>query len=486
MNFDSPFLEAASFEISDSTGSDGKSSATNSSQSTPQGSDDDDSSDQEQVLKPPFQTPRGVHDVLPADHEYHTFIKKIVRHRCRQAGFRRISTPVFEFTSVFTRSIGEGTDIVSKEMYTFEDRKGRSLTLKPESTAGVCRAYIQNGMHVLPQPVELFYFEPHFRYDRPQAGRYRQFWQFGFEIIGEKDPALDAQAIFLAHKIYEDLGIVSSLNLQINNIGDSESRKTYIEALKDYYYGKERYLSEEDKSRLKINPLRILDSKNEDTIILNQSAPKFKDYLTKESQEFDEELKEYLIELGMSFTENPTLVRGLDYYSQTVFEFWDQKRGAQNAVGGGGRYDGLIELMGGQPTPAIGFAMGIERVIAQMKRDKIRVPHKDNLHVFVAQLGRQAKKKCLPLIAELRERGVKTMGALGKGAIKNQLRLADKFKVPYAIIIGLTEEREGTAIIRDMVKGTQITLPHNKVVEEIIKRIGVKNLDFYDPGEPVE
>ncbi|MGL5830877.1 MAG: histidine--tRNA ligase [Candidatus Altimarinota bacterium] len=433
----------------------------------------------------PYQTSKGVHDILPADHDYFTFIKKVVRHRSRQAGFKRITTPIFESTEVFKRTLGDATDVVTKEMYTFEDKKGRSLTLRPEGTAGVIRAYIQHNMQSWAQPVELYYIEPFFRYERPQAGRYRQFWQFGFEMIGELDPALDAQTILLAYRIYQDLGIMKSLKLQINNIGDLESRKRYTEALRDYYFGKERYLSEEDKSRLEKNPLRILDSKNEDTIILNQSAPKFVDFLSAESIAFHEEVKEYLTDLNITFVENNNLVRGLDYYSQTVFEFWDEKKGAQNSVGGGGRFDGLVELMGGPATPAIGFAMGLERVIAQMKRQKVRVPSKDDLHVFVAQLGKEAKKICLPLIDKLRERGIKSMGALGKGAIKNQLRLADKFKAPYTVLIGLTEVREGTAIIRDMRVGTQVTVPFDKVVEEMIKRIGQKNLDFYDPTEPI-
>ncbi len=436
-------------------------------------------------LNPPFQTPKGVHDILPPDHEYHTYIKKIVRHRCRQAGFKRITTPIFEFTEVFKRSVGEATDIVSKEMYTFEDKKGRSLTLKPESTAAICRAYIQHGMHNLPQPVELFYVEPHFRYERPQAGRYRQFWQFGFEVIGETDPALDAQAILLCYRIYQDLGIADTVKLQINNIGDLQSRKVYAEALRDYYYGKERYLSEEDRARLVKNPLRILDSKNEDTIILNQSAPKFKDFISKESQDYHDEVLEYLTDLKIPYVTNETLVRGLDYYNQTVFEFWDERKGGQNSVGGGGRYDGLMEILGGQPTPAIGFAMGLERVIAQMKRFKVRVPSKDHLHVFVAQLGREAKKVCLPLINDLREHGVKTLGALGKGAFKNQLKIADRFKAPFCILIGLTEVRESTAIIRDMTLGTQTTVKMDRVVPEIIKRIGEKNLDFYNPKDPM-
>lgn len=430
-----------------------------------------------------FQLPKGVHDILPRDHEYYTYIKKCLRHRARQAGFRRISTPMFEYTEVFKRSIGESSDIVSKEMYTFQDRKERSLTLKPEGTAAVCRSYIENGMNQWPQPVLLYYFEPHFRYDKPQKGRYRQFWQFGFEIIGEKDAALDAQLIQLANKINDDLGVSALFELQLNNIGTPESRKKYIQALQDYYVGKERSLCENCKIRLNANPLRLLDCKEEDCQILAQLAPAMNQHLEKESLEFHEELKGYLDEIGIKYTENPKLMRGLDYYTQTVFEFWDKEEGAQNAIGGGGRYDGLIELMGGQATAAVGYAAGVERLIANMKREKIRVPSKDDLHVFVAQLGNEAKRKCLPLIEDLREAGIKTMGALGKGSINVQLRIANKFQVMYTVLIGITEVREGTAIIRNMEKGTQETVKMEKVVGKLVKLIGEKNLDTYSPGE---
>lgn len=441
--------------------------------------------DESIVQVPPFQTPKGVHDILPADYEYFTYIKKVVRHRARQAGFRRLTTPVFEFTEVFKRSIGDTSDIVSKEMYTFEDRKGRSLTLKPEGTAGVVRSYIQNNMNQWPQPVMLYYFEPHFRYDRPQKGRYRQFWQFGFEIIGESDAALDAQMIQLALKIYQDLGVHKVLKLQINTIGTAEARKTYVQVLQDYYVGKERSLCEDCRNRLQTNPMRLLDCKQEDCKILAQLAPAMRDYLDKESLEFHEELKGYLDEMGIAYEENPKLVRGLDYYAKTVFEFVEMEKGeaSQNALGGGGRYDGLIELMGGQATPAVGMAAGIERVIASMKREKVRVPSKDDLHVFVAQLGNEAKRKCLPLIEKLREAGLKTMGALGKGSINVQLRIADKFKVPYTVLIGITEVREGTAIIRDMSKGIQETAKMEDVVDRLVELIGEEELDKYSPGE---
>lgn len=435
------------------------------------------------AMLPPFQNPKGVHDILPRDHEFHTYIKKVIRHRARQAGFRRITTPIIEYTEVFKKGIGDDSDIVSKEMYTFQDRKGRSLTLKPEGTAGVARSFIQHGMNQWPKPVMLYYYEPHFRYDRPQKGRYRQFWQFGFEVIGESDPALDAQVIYLAHKINSDLGVAHRFSLQLNTIGTKESRKKYLQALEDFYVGKERAVPPEYRDLIRTNPMRLLDKKDEDCKILADLAPDVRDYLDKNSLIFHEELKGYLDELNIKYEENPKLVRGLDYYNNTVFEFWDGTESEQNSVAGGGRYDGLVELFGGQPTPAVGYACGVERLIASMKIEKIRVPSKDNLHVFVAQLGNEAKRKCLPLIDKLREAGLKTMGALGKGSINIQLKLADKFQVPFTVLIGITEVREGTAIIRDMKKGVQETVKMDKVVERLVELIGEEDLDTYSPGE---
>ncbi len=430
-----------------------------------------------------MQTPNGIHDILPKDHEFFTFIKKVARHRFRQAGFRRITTPVIEHTEVFQRGVGEDTDIVSKEMYTFEDRSGRSLTLKPEGTAGAVRAYIQHGMKEWPQPVELYYIEPHFRYDRPQKGRYRMFWQIGAEIIGESDPALDVQCIFIAYKMFKDLGIDKRISLQINNIGSQKSREKYREALLNYYSGKERSLCDDCRRRLSSNPLRLLDCKVEDCQILARLAPQFADYRTPEDQAFHDLVKSFLDELGIVYTENPQLVRGLDYYTQTVFEFWDSEVGSQNAVGGGGRYDGLVELMGGSETPAVGFALGIERLINQMKAANVNVPSKDEVHVFVAQLGDEAKKKCLRIIDNLREAGIRTVGALGKGSMKAQLRLADKFQVPYCLILGATEVRDGVILVRDMAKGQQHPVPMTEIVPEMIRLLGEDKLDRYSPGE---
>ncbi|MBT7484649.1 histidine--tRNA ligase, partial [Candidatus Peregrinibacteria bacterium] len=311
------------------------------------------------------------------------------------------------------------------------------------------------------------------------------FWQFGYEIIGESDPALDAQVIQLSHKIFEDLGIAHLLELQINSIGCAACREEYITQLQNYYVGKERSLCDRCVGRLEKNPLRLLDCKEEDCQILAQLAPQLKMYLCKDCKEFHGKVLEFLEASEIKYVENDKLVRGLDYYTRTVFEFWDRTQGAQNAVGGGGRYDGLMEMIGGPHTPGLGAAFGMERIILNMKREKIHVPSKDDLHIFVAQLGDDAKKRCLNLIWELRERGVKTVGALGKGSMKAQLRLADKFNVPYTLILGITEVRENTIIIRDMAKGQQRIIPFDTVIDEVVKLIGEKNLDKYSPGELV-
>lgn len=430
-----------------------------------------------------YRTPKGTHDALPEDQQYMTYIKKAVRHRARQAGYKRIETPMFENKAIFERGIGEHTDVVEKELFLVRGKhktdEEAEFALRPEFTAGICRSYIENGMQLLPQPVELYSIGPCFRYDRPQKGRYRQFHQFDFEVIGLKDPSLDAQLIQVLTKILSDLRILNRLSLQINNIGSAENRKAYVAALKDFFIGKERNLPELDRSRLETNPLRLLDSKEEDTQILLKTAPKFEQFLDDESKEYHETVLEYLTELDIPYTENSLLVRGLDYYTQTVFEFWDASAGAQNAIGGGGRYDGLMELLGGQPTPGIGFACGVERVIWHMKEAGVEAPNKDQVDVFVAQLGPSAKKQCLKLISELRERGVHTIGALGEASLKSQMRLADKFGSRYTLLLGQMEVKDGTIILRDMAAGKQKQIKFNDAIPQIIKLIGEKNLDTY-------
>lgn len=428
------------------------------------------------MSSPKFQSPKGVHDILPDDHLYFSFVKKVVRHRCREAGFRRITTPIFENVDVFTHSIGDTSDIVEKEMFVFESKSGKRLALKPEGTAGVVRAYLQHGMQQLPQPVELYYIEPHFRYNRPQKGRYRQFHQFGFEIIGESDPAIDAQIIYLAHKINQDLGIADRLTLQINTIGCPDCRKQYREDLINYYTGKERSLCKDCQNRLHRNPLRLLDCKEEDCRILASMAPKFETVIDDVCKEHHALVKEYLHELKISYTENPQLVRGLDYYTRTVFEFWSKSEGAQNATGGGGRYDGLIEMMGGNDTPAIGYAAGMERVIDYMKEAGVRPPNKDRIHVFIAQLGHIAKKRSLSLLNELRENGINAVGSAGKASISSQMKVADRMKARYSLILGQIEVQENTIILRNMDKGSQEILPLDTIVDAVVEKIGDNSL----------
>ena len=428
------------------------------------------------MSSPQFQSPKGVHDVLPNDHLYFSFIKKVVRHHSRRAGYRRISPPMFENVEVFKRSSGEFSDVVEKEMFTFKTKGGKLLGLRPEGTAGVVRAYLEHGMQQLPKPVELYYIEPFFRYNRPQKGRYRQFHQFGVEVIGEADPAIDAQVIYTVYRIHQDLGIADQMVMQLNTIGSSEDRKKFKEELVHYYTGKERSLCEDCKRRLQQNPMRLLDCKEEDCQILASLAPKMQQSMSEESVEHFELVKEYLAELKVPYELNPMLVRGLDYYTHTVFEFWTKKNGAQNSVGGGGRYDGLVELMGGQQTPAIGYAGGLERLIECMKETGIRPPNKDKVDVFVAQLGLVAKKKSLPLINQLRDYGINTVGAIGKSSMKGQMSLADRLNARYSLILGAVEVREKTIILRDMVKGSQETIPIEGIVEKVAELVGGKRL----------
>ncbi|OGJ83436.1 histidine--tRNA ligase [Candidatus Peribacteria bacterium RIFOXYC2_FULL_58_10] len=435
------------------------------------------------MSQPLFRTPKGTHDVLPEDHQYMTYIKKAVRHRARQAGYKRIDPPMFENRAVFERGIGEHTDIVEKELFLVTshhaDEDEAEFALRPEFTAGICRSFVENGMQQLPQPVEFYAIGQCFRHDRPQKGRYRQFHQFDLEVIGLKDPSLDAQLIHVVTKIFSDLKFLERMELHINNIGTAENRKAYADALRDYFIGKERNLPELDRERLTTNPLRLLDSKEGDTQILLKSAPTLEQFLSPESKEYHATVLDYLKELKIPYIEDTRLVRGLDYYTQTVFEFWDKETGAQNAVGGGGRYDGLIELFGGKPTPGVGFAGGMERMIWQMKQAGVQVPHKDQVDVFVAQLGPEAKKKCLTLISNLREKGVHTLGALGEASLKSQMRLADKFEARYTLLLGKMEVKGGTIILRDMKAGKQKEISYAQAIPTIVKLLGEQALDTY-------
>ncbi|PIQ77840.1 histidine--tRNA ligase [Candidatus Peregrinibacteria bacterium CG11_big_fil_rev_8_21_14_0_20_41_10] len=429
-------------------------------------------------------SPEGMHDILPDDHEYFTYMKKVVRHRCRQAGFRRITTPMLERAETYKKALPEGIDKVNRGMFGMRDTDGNDLVLRSSGTVGIARAYVEHAFEQMPQPIELYYIETFARDTKIKPGQYKQFTQFGFEVIGESDPALDAQVIYTAHKINQDFGIAKNLRLQINNLGDEETQKEYKDALRNYYMGKERSLCFDCQEWMEKDPLQLLSCMEEDCVILKELAPKIDQYWNEQSKEYHASLMRFLDELGIEYTNNLHLVRKLHYYSGTVFEFWDDKKGREFTIGGGGRYDNLIQRLGGdQPTPAVNYAAGMERIVRKMKINKTKVPSKDDLHVFVAQLGEGAKIKCLKLLTELRERGVKAMGAIGRGSMKEQIAMAERFKVPYMTLMGLTEVREGQIIIREMTKGQQVHVPLEDAMDEIIKRIGKENLDTYTPDE---
>lgn len=419
------------------------------------------------------QTLRGFKDVLPAEQKYWDLIHSKVREFARDYGFDRIELPLLEDTGLFVRSVGKETDIVGKEMFTFTDQGGDSVSLRPEATAQVARAYINHGMLNLPQPVKLYYMGSMFRYERPQSGRYRQFTQFGFEILGDLHPVLDAQIITMTYKFFKEIGI--NVYIQINSIGCRDCRKNYKVQLVNYYKTQKAHLCEVCKVRLGKNPLRLLDCKEEKCIAISEDAPQIVDWLCEGCKNHFVKVLEFLDAAEIPYNLNSHLVRGLDYYTKTVFEVWpdaaDKK--AQNALCGGGRYDELVEMLGGRPTPAVGVAPGIERIILKIKELNINVPEKERPDVFVAQLGEAAKRKCLVLFEQLRNEGIKVAESFSKDGLKNQLDNANKLGVKYCLILGQKELSEGTILLRDMEGGIQETINYNKALKEIKKRLGL-------------
>jgi len=402
-----------------------------------------------------YQAPRGTSDILPHDQAYWRHIEETVADICRLYGYQRIDTPVFEDSGLFVRSIGQETDIVEKEMYSFNDHGGELLTLRPEGTAPVCRAYLEHGMHNLPQPVKLYYITPIFRYERPQAGRFRQHWQFGFEGLGSSDPALDAEIIEMACVLYRRLGLRDTV-LKLNSIGCRNCRPQYLKCLEEYYSKKVDLLCPDCKRRLERNTLRLLDCKQESCMPLTEQAPKSSDSLCAECQDHFDFLKKYLVILDLEFDLDHRLVRGLDYYTRTVFEIQPLgEKGAQSTLGGGGRYDDLMEEIGGRPTPGVGFATGIERMILNIKRQGIVVPPLPQPTTFVAFLGQEAKDKAMDYVAQMRREGIGAILASGNRSLKAQLRHANALGATSAIIIGEDELRDGMIVWRDMTRGDQ-------------------------------
>lgn len=432
-------------------------------------------------MKPPYQAPRGMRDILPEEQIYWMHIERVLCKAVQEFGFQRIVTPTVEFAPLFTRGVGEGTDIVDKEMYEFVSRGGDRLALRPEFTAGIVRAFIQNGMHVWPKPVKLFAQGPVFRYDRPQEGRYREHFQASFEVFGENDPIMDAQLIQMAHRVLVAVGL-KDIQFQVNTLGSSEDQKEYRKLLVSYFKSKQAKLCRDCKRRLTINPLRILDCKEERCQQVVFGAPQSVDHLSQESHDHFKFLLEYLDELEVPYDINSRLVRGLDYYTGTVFEIWAglpavttalQAGGAEGkkmALGGGGRYNGLVKALGGDNVPAIGFGLGLDRIVLQMKQEKTRVHQEPKPRVFLAQLGELAKKKSLKLFAMLEKNGILVAESFGRGGLKAQLRQASKLGVEITIILGQKEALDETVIVKEMLGGSQETVSQERVVD-IVKKL---------------
>jgi histidyl-tRNA synthetase len=413
-----------------------------------------------------YQAPRGTQDVLPADEPYWDAVLAAAARLSREFGYGRINTPVFEEASLFTRGVGDATDIVQKEMYVFEDRGGQELALRPEGTAPICRAYLEHGMHNQPQPVRLYYAAPNFRYDRPQAGRYRQHHQFGVEAIGEADASVDAEVVELLWRLYEDLGL-TDLTLHLNSIGDKECRPAYLEVLRKYYEDKLDRVCEDCRARYERNPLRLLDCKQERCQPVIAGAPAFTDHLCYACAAHFDDLKSYLEAVGIPFSLNPRLVRGLDYYTRTVFEVEPKEEGGQSSIGGGGRYDGLMELLGGPPTPGIGFGTGIERIIINMKRQEAPVPMPEGVRVYVALQTPEARVQAFRLASELRRKGVPATVGASDRSLKSQMRHADGLGAEYVAIIGERELREGSVTLKRLATGEQETVAAGDVVARV-------------------
>jgi len=443
--------------------------------------------------KSKFQTPTGMHDILPEEQKYFQEVYKVVKCIADFYKFGEIITPIVEEAELFFRGVGGSTDIVKKQMYTLRTKGGDWLALRPEGTASIVRSYIEHGMYNLPQPIKLWYFGPFFRYEKPQAGRYRQFWQFGFEVLGEKNPAIDAQIIQIFYKILEELKF-EDLIIQMNSIGDFQCRPYYKRLLVNYLKSRQSSLCVDCRHRFKENPLRIFDCKEEKCQKIVEFAPQTIDHLCKECHEHLKEVLEFLDNLNLSYQLNPHLVRGLDYYTKTVFEIFSTEEKpssllpnssekqevknnivssflAKNALAGGGRYDTLVKLLGGRDVPSCGGAAGVERIIELMKIKKIKPSKPSRPKIFLAQLGKRAKRESLKLVEEFRGAKVPVAVALDKDSLRAQLKLADRMGVKYTLILGQKEVVEGEILIRDMKTGKQRASRIKGIVREMRKKI---------------
>lgn len=438
---------------------------------------------------------RGMKDVLFSESKYWDLVIKKARDLSTIYGFQPIATPILEFTDLYERSTGKETDIVSKEMYSFIDRGEDKITLRPEATPGIVRAYVEHGMFNLPQPVKMFWMGPLFRHEKPQSGRLRQHTQFDLEVFGDESPVADTQLILIAYNFFSELQI--NVQVQINSIGCPDCRKAYIDKLAAYYKerGKRSRMCNDCRKRLVKNPLRILDCKEEECQALREEAPQIVDFLCEGCREHFIKVLEYLDEQDIPYNLNPFLVRGLDYYVRTVFEITpidedapavdeDSEEEAnsgqpstrrQASLGGGGRYDGLVEQMGGRPTAGCGFGIGLERVILKIKEMNIPIKEDNENIVFIAQLGAQAKRKAMVLFEEMRKGGFAVRQAFTKDSLKNQLEEADRQKAKLCLILGQKELIDGTIMVRDMEHGTQEVIDYKKLYVELNKRLELRH-----------
>ncbi len=408
--------------------------------------------------------PKGTKDILPQESFKWQFVEKVARETARVFGAQQVRTPTFEHTEVFLRGVGETTDIVNKEMYTFLDKGNRSITLKPEGTAGIARAFVENGLANSALPAKFFYITPCFRYERPQAGRLREFHQFGVEFLGSKNSDIDAEVILLAKSFLESVGI-KNISLYINSIGCKECRKDYEKALKEYLNQNLDNLCPLCKDRLNKNPLRILDCKSDDCKKITQNAPRILDYICDDCSSHLETVKRLLDLAKVEYKINPNIVRGLDYYTRTVFEFVSDNIGAQGTVCGGGRYDGLIAQLGGTDTPGIGFAVGIERVLMLLEKTGVEIENPNKVNIYFAPMGDNERDKAFELVSILRQNGISAdLDHMGRG-IKAQFKYADKIGAELVAVIGSNELANGVVKIKKMATGEESEVEFSKILE---------------------
>ncbi len=425
------------------------------------------------------QGPKGTQDLLPKDTAKWQIVEDVMRNEAAVHGFGEIRTPVFEHTELFLRGVGDTTDVVEKQMYTFEDKGGRSVTLRPEGTAGVVRSMLQSGIYNDGFPLKMYYFTSCYRYEKPQAGRMREFHQFGIETFGTYEPIADAEMIMVAKNIFDRLG-VQNLRLEINSIGCPECRAKYHAALKEYFSANKDELCETCISRLDRNPMRILDCKSPVCSKLGESAPKIIDYLCEDCSKHFESVKSYLDAENIEYIVNPSIVRGLDYYTRTVFEFVSTDLGAQSTVCGGGRYDGLVEQMGGKPTAGLGFGMGMERLMLVLEAQGIEFPADERCEVFIGSMGEAALKRAFQLSNRLRECGIASdIDLCGRG-VKAQMKYANKIGATYTMVLGDDELASGKAEIKNMKNGEKnvISIGEEFIDEYIAKVTMIGDLSF--------